>query len=415
MNEKELENKKIVDSFELTLTNNILDVEKTITGLHAIEEFYKTELIYWEEIANSGSIVQYYIQYISYCLQQLQTILNNYKDWDTPTINNHWTSFQGQASLLHQNNPNYIYFFSTIPQAAFLKQLYHSDTSIGVSAHMYLLNLQANLNDKKNFIGYLKAFIFDLQSDKEIFSRKKYEQKAFNKLSEVWNSKTNEMSKEFDILSIELNEQKNNFIDSLEEWNQKFIDTTEAWNSEKRKNIDDFISQKDRRLNELEELYTKKLQLEGPVIYWQKQAQKFRSNGIIWASLLTIVILLSSIILFSVLYNLPDAFHFKISNGDPEAIRGAIVYITIISFFAYMVKTFSKLTFSSFHLQRDAEEREQLTFVYLALLEKGAVSRDERELILQSLFSRSDTGLLSGENNISMPGVQNIFDQFRAR
>ena len=67
------------------------------------------------------------------------------------------------------------------------------------------------------------------------------------------------------------------------------------------------------------------------------------------------------------------------------------------------------MTFSTFHLVRDAEEREQLTFVFLAMQKEKAIDPTERHLIMQSLFSRADTGLLKDEGSPTMPG--NIFDK----
>lgn len=56
-----------------------------------------------------------------------------------------------------------------------------------------------------------------------------------------------------------------------------------------------------------------------------------------------------------------------------SAIRWSIVFITFVSFLAFVIKTFAKLMFSSYHLSRDVEEREQLTYVYLALKKEGGV------------------------------------------
>ena len=84
--------------------------------------------------------------------------------------------------------------------------------------------------------------------------------------------------------------------------------------------------------------------------------------------------------------------------------------ITLISFIAYAIRVISKLTFSSFHLVRDAEEREQLTYVYLALHKEKGIDQTERHLVMQSLFSRADTGLLKDDASPTMPG--NIVDKF---
>lgn len=58
---------------------------------------------------------------------------------------------------------------------------------------------------------------------------------------------------------------------------------------------------------------------------------------------------------------------------------------------------------SAFHLARDARERYQLTRVYLAMLKANAVDPEHRAIILQSLFSRADTGLLKHDSGPTMP------------
>lgn len=102
---------------------------------------------------------------------------------------------------------------------------------------------------------------------------------------------------------------------------------------------------------------------------------------------------------------MPEAFSHSLLKGDPLAIRGIIILATIISFGAYLIRLFVKMTLSSFHLERDSEEREQLTHVYLALVNENKIDKSERDFILQSLFSRADTGLLGNDSGPTMPGI----------
>ena len=48
------------------------------------------------------------------------------------------------------------------------------------------------------------------------------------------------------------------------------------------------------------------------------------------------------------------------------------------------------------------EEREQLTYLNLSFSESGPSEQESREVILQSLFSRSQMGFLQNENGLSM-------------
>lgn len=79
------------------------------------------------------------------------------------------------------------------------------------------------------------------------------------------------------------------------------------------------------------------------------------------------------------------------------------MYITVISFIAFGLRALFKVMFSSFHLARDCEERHTLTYFYLALLKDSNVDDKDRQLIMQSLFSRADTGLLKDDSSPTMP------------
>jgi hypothetical protein len=62
-----------------------------------------------------------------------------------------------------------------------------------------------------------------------------------------------------------------------------------------------------------------------------------------------------------------------------------------------------KVMFSSFHLARDCEERHTLTYFYLSLLKDSKVDDKDRQLIMQSLFSRAETSLLKEDSSPTMP------------
>lgn len=79
-----------------------------------------------------------------------------------------------------------------------------------------------------------------------------------------------------------------------------------------------------------------------------------------------------------------------------------IVVITFISFVAFCIRALIKVMFSSFHLARDCEERYTLTYFYLSLTKESEVSQEDRQLVMQSLFSRADTGLLKDDSGPTM-------------
>ena len=113
---------------------------------------------------------------------------------------------------------------------------------------------------------------------------------------------------------------------------------------------------------------------------------------------------MSSILLATILIVSPDWIFNTVFKGNSIAVvRWSIVFITLISLIAFSVRALTKYMFSSYHLARDAEERHTLTFFYLALLKDTDVKDEDRNLILQSLFSRVETGLLKDDSSPTMP------------
>jgi hypothetical protein len=106
----------------------------------------------------------------------------------------------------------------------------------------------------------------------------------------------------------------------------------------------------------------------------------------------------------TVLFFISDGTLKDLFSATGSAIRWSIVFVTFVSFLAYAIRIFAKLTFSAYHLFRDAEEREQLAYVYLALKKEKNIDDTERHLIMQSLFSRADSGLLRDDSSPTMPG-----------
>ena len=161
----------------------------------------------------------------------------------------------------------------------------------------------------------------------------------------------------------------------------------------------------EKKLSQLKETYREKLKLEGPVKYWKDRAKRYNKEGTKWLKWLVLVVGVTVSILFFLLYEPLESFSLGILKGEPLAVKAIILVGAALSLCAYLTKTFS-----SFHLSRDAQEREQLTMVYLALVhEQGETNPEERKLILQSLFSRSDTGLLGKDSSPSMPGFPSNF------
>ncbi len=213
---------------------------------------------------------------------------------------------------------------------------------------------------------------------------------------------------------IALNKIKSEMTQSLEDFDancESFKTEFGKWKNNSENAYNTFCDDRQEELKNLEKLYTEKLQLSGPSKYWKIRANNYKNEGKKWITYLvaSCVVLSSCIILL--LYNPPSAFNLSIFKGDPLAIKGMLLSITLLSVSAFMIRVFSKLSFSSYHLSRDSEERRQLTMVYLALLKKDAITDKEKQIVLQSIFSRTDTGLLGDDSSPTMPNIGGIGSQ----
>lgn len=162
----------------------------------------------------------------------------------------------------------------------------------------------------------------------------------------------------------------------------------------------EYFKSVDVRREELEKLYEEKLKLKAPAQYWNELEKTYKRRGGFWlgVSIFLSVVIIGMLILVITL--MPDVFDETSHWFD--VFKNSAIITVVTSVAVYVLRLFVKMTLSSFHLARDSKEREQLTYVYLALIEGKAVTEKERAIILNALFSRSDTGLLKGDSAPTM-------------
>ena len=199
------------------------------------------------------------------------------------------------------------------------------------------------------------------------------------------------------------------YTTSFHEQEQRIADITQQTNmhlSSMETEKNHFFNSARDELKILEHLYGEKLKLSEPAQYWEKIDKDYGRKGTKW---LIISAILATVIiggLIAFLLCVPTIFSEDYHWFDN--IKNSAIITVMASIAIYMLRLTVKMATSSYHLSRDAKERHNLSYFYLALIEKGAVSDKERALVLNALFSRSDTGLLKGDSAPSMPS--NISD-----
>ena len=267
--------------------------------------------------------------------------------------------------------------------------------------------------------GYIAAYEFENQNS-DLVKRRKGERAAIGKVRKEFVESKDQLfgevaalKRDYENLSAEakqalveeldtwqkLRSENNEKVDqSITQYKKSVSDAIDAHNAE----IDAVKKASELKIEELEKKYEEELRLKPAAKYWKSSASRLRIQGLFFAVL---IIGMVGVGLFAG----KDLFETWLSHEklplDLTSLQGVLITITVLAIYAYILRLLSRLTFSSFHLMRDAEEREQLTYLYLALSNETDVDEKSREIVLQALFSRSETGLLTNEHGPVMPGM----------
>lgn len=194
-----------------------------------------------------------------------------------------------------------------------------------------------------------------------------------------------------------------NYVKAFYEQQERIKAITEQTNKHLQDlNVDSekYFAEREARCMELEKLYKEKLMLKVPAEYWNKMKNRYLISGGIWfaASMILAIAIIGGLVLL--LMCMPSVFSEESHWG--EVFRNSAIITVITSIAVYILRILVKMTMSSFHLARDAKERWNLTYYYLSLMDHNAITDKERALIINSLFSRSDTGLLKNDSGPTM-------------
>jgi len=395
---------KYLNDISIEIESNVSNFKVELKSFNNIFNFFENEYLFWNKISLNQGYIQYLKGHFNECFRSLENLISRIISFSRDQLIQEWSRI---ATILTKKfiNQNYPIIYSVTPEGKFLFEMYERSQIAGDSAYTYFAkkDLQ-NLHRIDYFDSYLKSYEFYHQDSSKFIKRRKYERASLNDIR----------NKFYQILQ-QAHKESEDFKTKLLFWKDEFISENQKWQESKTNEIGNLITEKNKRFLELEDLYTEKLRLEGPVRYWKLRAEQLKSQSKIWLCLLSGIVALLLALLTLFLYKMPDSLKIESFKDNPEAIKVLLILATIITLAIYLVRTFSRLTFSSLHLQRDAEERVNLTMVFLALAKDEKISSEERSLVLQALFSRADTGLIKNDSSPSMPGISGIVEKILSK
>ena len=408
MTNKEL-NQKIAKATDLewhkkveeTFNFSYVGIVQTITGVSAIYEYVNQQIRGWEKFEEPlpDQLIESKNYFINIKTQIVQFV-NTYTETETGNLNHYWSASKSQINAIHGKPIPY-----NSSQAEFLIQVYKESPTYFLGAYNSLVGQDYNVNTRELLYGAILAYEFTLQDKTEIANRKKAEQKSISKLKIDFQNYISESETEVVEHLKNTNEKYDEYVTHIDDLKTEKETLFDDWfESTKNENWKKWYDEKVEKLQKLEETYEAKLKLEKPAKYWQMKSTKYFEQGEKAKSILVYIVIATSIFLGLILTISPDWIFMHVFNGNSTAIvRWSLVFITLLTLIAFTIKAITKYMFSSYHLARDAEERHTLTFFYLALMKDTEVKDEDRKLILQSLFSRVETGLLKDDSSPTMP------------
>lgn len=318
-------------------------------------------------------------------------------------VQSRWQNIKIQIQNPQTNNRTKV-FTSNSSKSKFLEELHKENPNFVRGAYNFLTRENETINSNDLLIGLIRAYEFENQGRTDISKRRSNERSS---ITTIRNSFENFISDtQGEINEVLENSRKklvgqSTVIDELRESKKKEFDD---WMNSSKIGFTEFDDNSKQKITDLEDTYRKKLQLEAPARYWSSKSAKYKTDANKAKNILLTMVTITGLFFAIILISAPDwIFKNVFKENSTAIIRWSIVFIALISLLAYAIKAINKIMFSSFHLARDAEERHTLTFFYLALLKDTTVADDDRKLILQSLFSRAETGLLKDDSGPTMP------------
>lgn len=257
------------------------------------------------------------------------------------------------------------------------------------------------IEKNKSYIGqYLNStsaysflpafFVFNKEIRKEEMPFNNFQEEVVKPVSEKVekiDSQINDKFKE----TTNLIEEKDKDIINLFDEHKNEID-------EFKTKINEWRDNKERQIDILEETYKNKLQLEAPETLWERRAAKYRKKSSWWTGglLIFIVGLLVSGGYFA------DEIHDYVQEMAKEIpfISKSFIYVALISFLIYIIRIIIKIIISSQHMSMEYEQKAALTRFYQALIQDGKeVDKEEKLIIFNALFRKTDTGLIKSDNS----------------
>lgn len=397
--------------FEIRNNGYNLDYNRDELTFSELENIIKSNYKYWEEKSSSYEMANPILNNWKYWQERLRNLkdyLENLSEFNINEVYNFlYSHFSTSYTTITSSSIRLIYVDINSPinkdNNIVMLRLF-VDFYLKSWAKDYLLEAIQNyitIENNKNYIGqYLNStdsyrlipalFILNRELPKAKAPFKNFQREVIDPVSETVKEIASDAQENFKQTTA-LIEEKNEAIRELFNSHSQEI-------SDFKEDFENWQDDKENAIKILEDTYKNKLQLEAPETLWKERSKNYKVNNRYWMGGLAVFIVALIISTGSLLVSIHE--YLKGTLKDIPFISQSFVYVALISFLIYLVRVMIKIIISNQHMAMEYEQKEALTRFYQALVYDGKeVEKEERLIIFNALFSKTDTGLVKTDSS----------------
>ena len=397
--------------FEIRNNGYNLDYNRDELTFSELENIIKSNYKYWEEKSSSYEMANPILNNWKYWQERLRNLkdyLENLSEFNINEVYNFlYSHFSTSYTTITSSSIRLIYVDINSPinkdNNIVMLRLF-VDFYLKSWAKDYLLEAIQNyitIENNKNYIGqYLNStdsyrlipalFILNRELPKAKAPFKNFQREVIDPVSETVKEIASDAQENFKQTTA-LTEEKNEAIRELFNSHSQEI-------SDFKEDFENWQDDKENAIKILEDTYKNKLQLEAPETLWKERSKNYKVNNRYWMGGLAVFIVALIISAGSLLVSIHE--YLKGTLKDIPFISQSFVYVALISFLIYLVRVMIKIIISNQHMAMEYEQKEALTRFYQALVYDGKeVEKEERLIIFNALFSKTDTGLVKTDSS----------------
>ena len=304
---------------------------------------------------------------------------------------------------------------ATAPHA--IQQIYDE---LGYSNLKYYIEL---INSPSNFTSYINS------SDKQLvamhyllfktnhhsttkLSRNLTIAKLYQEMQNNLSASLSEITSEKDDFVSFMNEEKQTF----ETWYKTACEKTEQLHSESNSEYQAFLDESKASIEQIKKTYHDELKLKDPAEFMKTESENYKKSAKNW-SLATVGLTIVLLLLLYLILDPQITFTKQLitinffSNEMP--IYSSVIIFSMIALVIYIIRLFIKMAVSSKHLSEEYYQKYSLTYFYLSLLFDGKLEQKQADVILATLFTKADTGLLKNDSSTDSELITKFFSMMR--